>query len=117
MGQNTLATRLKELRAKSGTSQQALADAVHVVKQTVSGYENLGNIPDIDIMIRIANYFEVSVDYLIGAVDEPTPITKIKPYELTENEIIMIENIRSLPQDIRETVQKFAQQLHNLRYN
>lgn len=61
---------LKTIRNKSGISQQTLASAIGLTQQSVNMYENHKIEPDIDTLIEIANYFNVTVDYLIGRTDE-----------------------------------------------
>lgn len=62
---------LKTLRNEFKISQQKLADAVGVSQQSINKYENQDVEPDIAILIKIADYFSVSVDYLIGRTPSP----------------------------------------------
>ncbi len=57
---------LKRLRKEKGVTQRTLADAVMVSQQSINKYENHSVEPDIDTLIRIADYFGVSLDYLVG---------------------------------------------------
>lgn len=57
---------LKMLREKQGYSQQQLADVLHVSKNTISHYELRVCMPSIDILVSIADVFDVSIDYLLG---------------------------------------------------
>ena len=57
---------LKQLRATANISQQTLADALGISQQAINRYENHKVEPDIETLIKIADYFNVSVDYLIG---------------------------------------------------
>lgn len=66
---NKFATRLKELRIEKGLWQSALAQCLNVDQRTISNWENGTREPNIDMIIKIAQYFEVSVDYLFGLVD------------------------------------------------
>lgn len=61
---------LKAIRNKKGISQQTLASAIGLTQQSINMYENHKIEPDIDTLIEIANYFNVTVDYLIGRTDE-----------------------------------------------
>ena len=63
--------RLRELRQKKRLSQQALADMLHVTQQSVYKYENGLAIPELDILIHMAEIFETSIDYLVGNTDVP----------------------------------------------
>ena len=57
---------LKMLREKRGYSQQGLAEVLHVSKNSVSHYELRVSMPSIDVLIGIADIFDVSLDYLLG---------------------------------------------------
>ena len=63
--------RVKELREKYCLLQSGLAHEIGVTKQTISNYETGKRIPCISDLIKLADYFEVSVDYLIGRTDYP----------------------------------------------
>ena len=63
--------RLKELRKKKGISQLRLASDLNTTQNTISRYETGEREPGIDELIKIADYFNVSVDYLIGRTDNP----------------------------------------------
>lgn len=63
--------RLKELRKKKGLSQLRLATELNTTQNTVSRYETGEREPGIDELIKIADYFNVSVDYLIGRTENP----------------------------------------------
>lgn len=61
---------LKLLRTTMGISQQKLANDIGISQQSINKYENHKVEPDINTLIALSNYFEVSVDYLIGKTDE-----------------------------------------------
>lgn len=61
--------RLKELRLEKDLSQTKLAEKFGVDFRTISNWENGVRKPDIDTVVNIAKYFEVSTDYLLGVVD------------------------------------------------
>ena len=63
--------RLKELRKKKGISQLRLATDLNTTQNTISRYETGEREPGIAELIKIAEYFNVSVDYLIGRTDTP----------------------------------------------
>lgn len=58
--------KLKELRAQNKTSQQKLADYLNVSRSTVAMWEAGSSEPDLKILSEIADYFGVTVDYLMG---------------------------------------------------
>ena len=61
--------KLRQLREDAGISQKQLAEAIGVSQQSINKYENHNIEPDIETMIRIADYFDTSTDYLIGHSD------------------------------------------------
>ena len=63
--------RLKELRKKKNISQLRLATELNTTQNTISRYETGEREPGIDELIKIADYFNVSVDYLVGRTENP----------------------------------------------
>ena len=63
--------RLKELRKKKGISQLRLATDLNTTQNTISRYETGEREPGIDELIKIADYFHVSIDYLVGRTENP----------------------------------------------
>lgn len=63
--------RLKELRESRELSQQSFADSFGVAQSTVGGWEAGKREPNFETTIRIAKYFNVSVDYLLGVENAP----------------------------------------------
>ncbi|WP_312727555.1 helix-turn-helix transcriptional regulator [Enterococcus sp.] len=63
---NSFGARLKDLRLRAKLTQQQLGDIVHVSKVSISGYERGERSPDTETLRNLANYFEVSVDYLLN---------------------------------------------------
>lgn len=62
--------RLTQLRKSEGTSQNALAKVIGVSPRTYQDYEYGAREPQVSIFIRIADYYNVSLDYLAGRSDE-----------------------------------------------
>ena len=58
---------LKTLRKQKGLSQEILAQQLNVVRQTVSKWEKGLSVPDADMLIRIADIFDTSVNELLGS--------------------------------------------------
>lgn len=65
---------LKNLRVAKGVSQQIVADYLEITRQAYSNYENGNRAPDNEMLLKLAEYFNVSVDYLLrGPEKEKTP--------------------------------------------
>jgi transcriptional regulator with XRE-family HTH domain len=63
--------RLNTLMENNKTSQQSLEDAIGVSRVAVSQFAHGANLPSIEKIVRIADYFHVSIDYLLGLSDNP----------------------------------------------
>ena len=83
--------RLRKLRKENRIRQEDLADIIGVQKSAVSLYEKNKNNPSDKIKLEIARYFNVSLDYLLGAIDEQVPCYNDElflrlPEDLTDDE-------------------------------
>lgn len=66
------------MREDSDKTQQALAEFLHLTRSAYSNYENnLRDIP-VEVLSGIADYYNTSVDYLIGRTEEKKPYPKNK---------------------------------------
>lgn len=87
---------LRLLREEAGVSQKHLAEVIGVSQQSINKYENHNIEPDIETLIRIADFFETSVDYLIGHTTVRRKIENVTAYELNEEESHVMEQFRRL---------------------
>lgn len=78
---------LKALRQSKGLSQLKLAEQFNISQQSIYKYENGLAEPDFDTLISLANYFDTSVDYLIGRSDSPNIEHVTVELPLTSNDI------------------------------
>lgn len=91
MEENIFAVRLKELREEANLTQNELAEKLGIGRATLSNYELGVRKPDIDTLQKIAMYFDVSSDYLLG-------ISSIKKRDFLNSlgKITKEENIKEL---------------------
>ena len=91
-----LGARIKELRKAFGLSQVDLASRMEVTKQTISNWEN-GNIqPSIDMLVGLANVFNVTTDYLLGLDDVPRLSIEGLPLSFAAHLAQIIDDFRNL---------------------
>ena len=64
--------RLKELRIKSGLTQNQLADRIGVTKSVVSYYELHERTPSPEVLVKLASIFHCSTDFLLGLEKQQT---------------------------------------------
>ncbi len=58
--------RLKKLRIEKGLSQEELSNTLSLNKSTICCYEKGTRVPSLEVLIKLSDYFEVSIDYLLG---------------------------------------------------
>lgn len=63
--------RIRELRVQDGLTQIELAKIIGVAQNTLSNWENGNREPDNATLAKIADYFHVSIDYILGRTDDP----------------------------------------------
>jgi len=93
---------LKKLREERGDSQKKLADAVGTSQQSLCRYENGETEPDIHTMSLLADYFETSIDYLVGRTDIRRKIEPVKDFALNSVEAELISVVRGLSPGYRK---------------
>ena len=94
---------LKRIRNEKNITQVRLSIAAEVSQETISAYESGKAMPSVDTLIKIADFLDVSIDYLLGRTDNPLVNTSIKN---NDNEIISIFN--KLNKEQKEDVIKYA---------
>jgi transcriptional regulator with XRE-family HTH domain len=62
--------KLKRLRVKSGLSQEKVAEQLYVSRQAISKWENDEAFPDMENMVALAKFYNVSIDYILASEDE-----------------------------------------------
>lgn len=90
----TLGGRLAELRREKDFSQAELANRLKLGQSTIAMYESDKRQPDPATLQRLADFFQVTTDYLLGRSDTPNPSAKLPAW------------ISQLPDDIREFFEK-----------
>ncbi len=93
---NTFAKILTELRERTGKKRQEVADALEISRASLEYYEKGKRKPDIEVLVKIADYYKVSTDYLLGLSDVPT----------TDKDIKFICDFTGLNQQAVETLSK-----------
>lgn len=105
--------RLKELRREKGFLQREVAEKIGVSNQSYNFYENWVNKPDPEILIKLANLYEVSIDYLLGRSDDygNVVIHSNSDFDTSPLEQRLILDFRKLPPNMQDN---FVTLFHNL---
>lgn len=99
MGSN----RLKSLRKARGWTQEEAAKRLGLIRSTYSNYESGKREPDFDTAKEIADFYGVSVDYLLGGVKEPVKNDQAKS--------AVMEIYDQLPQEKKKLIQDMIKAL------
>lgn len=93
MDQKKIGALLKELRSEKGLTQEQFAEIVNVSNRTVSRWENGNNMPDLDILIQISDYYEIDLRELLDGERKSEKMNKemeetvLKAVDYTNTEI------------------------------
>ncbi len=102
-------SRLKELREEKGLLGKDFAKIMSVEPATVTNWEKGNRFPKDDVLIKIADYFDCSTDYLLGRTDDK--LSKVYSGTL-HNQTIEIEIDKGFPHELTaEEVQNIIKQL------
>lgn len=105
---NVFAERLREVRTAKGVSQQKAAKGVGIAESNYQNYEYGQQRPGFETLCRLADYFDVSIDYLVGRTDVPRVI-----YSARQQEKFPFAFTR-LPANVQKTLLKLAKQIGEL---
>ena len=93
--------RLKQLREAKGLTQLRLAMALNVSQETISGYEIGKAVPPAEMLVKLADALDSSVDYILGRTDIKSTL---RASELNAQEAEMLSILRKQPADKRTFV-------------
>ncbi|MCM1508900.1 MAG: helix-turn-helix domain-containing protein [Ruminococcus flavefaciens] len=90
---------LQSLRKSKGLTQEQISSIIDVKLSTYQKYERDATAPPYDVLLRIADFYGVTTDYLLGREPAPNPFADLNLSEDDEAEVI--SKYMSLPQEIR----------------
>ena len=110
-----LKKRLKELRLNNGLTLKELGSYIGMAESTVSLYESGKREPDLLTVQKIADYFNVSTDYLLGKTDVPNPELPEEKIELPEGlKFAHLNGIKELDNEDRMELIKMMERMIEL---
>lgn len=105
--------RLREARLRKGISQKELSKEIQVAQNTISNWETGVREPSLDMLIRMADYLDCSVDYLLGRTDCPQGYVKKAPPDLESaglEQVVKTKDEPLTPEEIAE-LRRFLEQV------
>ena len=111
--ENIFGERLKKLRHSKGITQKELAEQLQIGRSSIAEYEAGKKTPTGPVVAKIAKYFSVSTDYLLGLTDDPTPKSGELPAFIKEKlkRLEELEKERERLLEIIEELKKIAEKL------
>ena len=87
---------LKKLRNEKGISQKSLAEELYVSQQTVAKWETDKATPNPEMLKKIASYFNISVDSLLGYADSPFSLFQVRDMAVSKTDLKIFMEARGL---------------------
>ena len=94
--------RITMLRKEKGMSQIALSIKLNVSQKMISAYETGRHQPTMDMLIALADFFNVSIDYLVGKSEIRFPADSLFNNNLSAKELKLLNSFRTLTDEKKE---------------
>lgn len=95
---------IKKLREKKKVSQWTLSAYLEVSQETISAYENNKALPSAKTLLKLADYFDTSVDYILARTKIDLSVDELKYSDFTDSDAIMMIKFKKLSQEKRNKV-------------
>jgi transcriptional regulator with XRE-family HTH domain len=102
-----LGKRIQELRKQAGLTQAQLADKIEVSHTQLTRYESKGVLPPADVLERLANIFDTSIDYIVRGNKSEHVESILKDAELIKE----FKRLDELPEDEKKSILKVVSSL------
>lgn len=87
---------LKQIRKSKNLLQTKVAIDLNITQETISSYETGRVFPSSDMLIKLANYYNTSIDYLLCRTKYNMPIDSVKPNNINDEDFILLNKIKKL---------------------
>jgi toxin-antitoxin system, antitoxin component, xre family len=87
---------LKQIRNNKNLLQTKVAMDLNITQETISSYETGRVFPSSDMLIKLADYYNTSIDYILCRTKYDMPIDSIKPNNITDEDFILLNKIHKL---------------------
>jgi transcriptional regulator with XRE-family HTH domain len=104
---------LKQIRNSKNLLQTKVAIDLNITQETISSYETGRVFPSSDMLIKLADYYNTSIDYLLCRTKFNMPIDTIKPNNITDNEFKLLNKIKSLSNINQSKVEAYIDGLND----
>ena len=107
-----LGTTLASLRVEKGLVQKQMAASLNLSISAISSYENNVHAPDLSMLCRLAEYFNVTTDYLLGRTEFRFPPEAVRQHIARDYDVLdMVNTVLSLDQERQTSAIDFVKYL------
>ena len=110
---STLGDRIKLLRTEKRLTQEDIASALGTNRATLANWETLRTEPDAQMISRLADYFDVTTDYLLGRTNYRTSFITEAAHRTDDPSLDLPEDARKSLEDFK----KFIYEKHGIKFN
>ncbi len=104
---------LKQIRTSKDLLQTKVAMDLNITQETVSSYETGRVFPSSDMLIKLADYYNTSIDYLLCRTKYDIPINDIKPNNISDSDFILLNKINKLSPNYKSKVEGYIDGLND----
>ena len=104
---------LKQIRNNKKLLQTKVAMDLNITQEAISSYETGRVFPSSDMLIKLANYYNTSIDYLLCKTNYDMPIDDVKPNNISDNDFILLNKINKLSATNKAKVESYIDGLND----
>ena len=116
MGGNNMENNLKQIRNSKDLLQTKVAMDLNITQETVSSYETGRVFPSSYMLIKLADYYNTSIDYLLCRTKFDMPINDIKPNNISDSDFILLNKINKLSPNYKSKVEGYIDGLNDKQF-
>ena len=104
---------LKQIRNSKKLLQTKVAMDLNITQETITSYETGRVFPSSDMLIKLANYYNTSIDYLLCRTKYNMPINDIKPNNISDADFMLLTKINNLSAINKAKAEAYIDGLNN----
>lgn len=98
---------LKQIRNSKNLLQTKVAMDLNITQETVSSYETGRVLPSSDMLIKLADYYNTSIDYLLNRTKYDMPIDRVKPNNVSDRDFSILNKINNLSNEDKAKIEAY----------
>lgn len=98
---------LKQIRNSKNLLQTKVAMDLNITQETVSSYETGRVLPSSDMLIKLADYYNTSIDYLLNRTKYDMPIDRVKPNSVSDRDFSILNKINNLSNEDKAKIEAY----------